>query len=143
MNASTLRLENIMQAIVAQTKFADLTLVIAYENDIKPTPINKPIVAFSAKGCEIGPKLTNTLDNGEIVTTTNRDLKATISMDIYLPYSMGGIAGHKLFERLATYLLFEKNYDIIKVVCGEADYDSSCQAIVLKSQFVLHEVVNE
>jgi hypothetical protein len=131
-----------MVATSEQAKFTDLTFVIAYENDIKPTPIDKPIVAFSTKECKIGPKLTKTLDNGEIVPTVKRDLETTICMDIYLPYSMGGLAGHTIFERLATFLLFEKNYDIIKMVCGEADYDSSCQAIVLKSQLVLHEIVS-
>mgnify|MGYP003289241745 CR=1 FL=1 len=142
MNVSTMNVENVMLAISSHERFSDLTCVFAYENDIKPTPISKPIIAFSAKGCEIGPKLTNTLDTGEIVTTKNREIKTTISMDIYLPYSMGGIAGHKIFERLTTFLLFEQNYNILKAVCDEAEYDSSCQAIVLKSQIVFHETAS-
>ena len=47
--------------------FNDLTFVIAHENDIKPTPLEKPIVALSPKGCVIGDKLTQTNDNGEII----------------------------------------------------------------------------
>ncbi len=140
MNLNTITTENIMIAVSEQEKFSDLNFVMAYENDIKPTPVGSPIIAFSTKGCEIGPKLTNTLENGEIVTTKEREYKITVSMDIYLPYSMGGVKGHQIFDRLATFFLYEKNYDIIKVVCSETDYDNSCQAIVLKSQIVFHAV---
>ncbi len=119
----------------------DITFVLAYENDIKPTPLEKPIVALSAKGCEIGEKLTKTNDNGEIVLTNERQAKITISIDFYLPYSQGGVAAHNLFDRVATQLIFVKNFDILKASCSETEYDSSCQAIVLKSTFVFCTVV--
>lgn len=140
MNLTASTSENIMLSVSEMEKFSDLTFVMAYENDIKPTPLDKPIVAFSTKGCEIGPKLTKTLETGEIKVTKERDLKITVSIDIYLPYSMGGVSGHMIFDRIATFLLYEKNYDIIKVVCNETDYDTSCGAIVLKSQFIFHAV---
>ncbi len=119
----------------------DLIFVLAYENEIKPTPLEKPIIALSAKGCEIGEKLTKTNDNGEIVLTNERQIKTTISVDFYLPYSQGGVLTHKLFDRIATQLMFIKNYDILKASCSEAEYDSSCQAIVLKSTFIFCNVV--
>lgn len=121
--------------------FSDLTFVIAHENEIKPTPLEKPIIALSPKGCVIGDKLTKTNDNGEIVTTNNREVKSTVSIDIYLPYSMGGIQGHRIFDRIATYLLFSQKLAISGATCSEADYDASCQAIVLKSSFIFINVV--
>ncbi len=138
MNQSGTMLESILLQVAADSQFADLNVVVAYENDIKPIPLHEPIVAFSTKGCEIGPKLTRTLDNGKIETTNEREIQTTISVDIYLPYSMGGNEAHKIFDRLATFLLFQKNYNIAKSFCYDTEYDKSCQAIVLKSNFVFY-----
>ena len=131
----------LMTSLSENPSFDDVTFVIAYENEIKPTPLEKPIVALSPKGCTIGNKLSKTNDNGELVTTNQREVKSTVSVDIYLPYSMGGVEGHKLFDRLATNLMFIKDFGIISGSCSAADYDSSCQAIVLKSNFVFLNVV--
>ncbi len=135
-------MESVMLAFSGEERFGDLTIVVAYENDIKPTPLSEPIVAFSTKGSQIGPKLTSTRDTGEIIITNNREVETTLSVDIYLPYTMGGNHGHKLFDRLATFLLFETSYNVIKAGCYETEYDKSCQAIVLKSYFVFKNVVS-
>ena len=139
-NGSTI--DGVLLTVSAEERFADLTLVTAYENDIKPVPVSEPIVAFSTKGCTIGPQLTTTLDSGKIVATSDREVDTTISVDIYMPYSMGGSAAHKVYDRLATFLLYEAGYNIIKSVCYETEYDKSCQAIVLKSTFVFHDIVS-
>ena len=111
--------ETLVSALSTDVGFSDITFVVAYENEIKPTPLNKPIVAISVKGCEIGEKLTETLENGEITVTNKRDMKTTLSADIYLPYSMGGSNGHKIFDRIATYLLFTKKHNISKSVTSK------------------------
>lgn len=134
--------ETLVSSLSGDTGFSDITFVVAYENEIKPTPINKPIVAVSVKGCEIGAKLTETLDTGEITETDNREMNTTVSADVYLPYSMGGSAGHKIFDRIATYFLFTKSYDISKSVCYEADYDNNCEAIILRTYFVFNNTVS-
>ena len=67
-------------------------------------------------------KLTETLDTGEITVTYKREMNTTLSADIYLPYSMGGSAGHKIFDRIATYLLFTKKHNISKSM----EYRESC-----------------
>ncbi len=78
--------EAMVSSLSTDTQFSDITFVVAYENEIKPTPINKPIVAISVKGCEIGEKLSETLDTGEIKVTDKREMNTTLSADIYLPY---------------------------------------------------------
>ena len=142
MNQNGTVMESILLHISGESQFADLNFVVAYENDIKPVPLNEPIVAFSIKGCNIGPQLTTTLENGKIEATNEREIETTISMDIYMPYSMGGNEAHKIYDRLATYLLFKKNYNITKSVCNETEYDKSCQAIILKSHFVIYNKVS-
>ncbi len=142
MNQNGTMMDSIMLQISSEAQFLDLTFVVAYENEIKPVPLNEPIIAFSTKGCQIGPQLTQTLENGKIETITDREIDTTISMDIYMPYSMGGNEAHKIFDRLATYFLFKKNYNIIKSGCYETEYDKSCQAIILRSYFVFHNVVS-
>ncbi len=134
--------DGVLLTVSAEDRFTDLKLVTAYENDIKPVPVSEPIVAFSTKGCQIGPQLTTTLDSGKIVLTSDREIDTTISIDIYMPYSMGGNAAHKIYDRLATFLLYESGYNIIKSVCYETEYDKSCQAIILKTNFVFHEIVS-
>ena len=133
--------ETIVSALSTDTRFSDITFVVAYENEIKPTPLEKPIVAISVKGCEIGEKLTETLDTGEIKVTNRREMNTTLSADIYLPYSMGGSAGHKIFDRIATYLLFTKKHSISKSVCHNTDYDSNCEAIILRTHFIFNYTV--
>ena len=142
MNQNGTMMDSIMLQISSEAQFLDLTFVVAYENEIKPVPLNEPIIAFSTKGCQIGPQLTKTLENGKIETISDREIDTTISMDIYMPYSRGGNEAHKIFDRLATYFLFKKNYNIIKSGCYETEYDKSCQAIILRSYFVFHNVVS-
>lgn len=134
--------ETLVSALSTDTQFSDITFVVAYENEIKPTPVNKPIIAISVKGCEIGEKLTETLTTGEIKVTDKREMNTTLSADIYLPYSMGGSAGHKIFDRIATYFLFTKKYEISKSVCYNADYDSNCEAIILRTHFIFNNTVS-
>lgn len=134
--------DGIVKTMSANQDFSDLTFVVAYENEIKPTPIDKPIVALSVKGCEIGERLTETLDTGEIKNTENRQMLTTLSVDIYLPYSKGGSAGHKIFDRIATYFLFVKDLDAAKATCGNTDYDKNSEALVLKTQFVFKHIIN-
>ncbi len=127
------------------TQFPDVKFVLAYQNNIKPTPVTKPIVAISIKDCQISDKLKDVLDTGEIVTTSSRNVKITLSMDIYLPYSFDGIKAVSIYDRLATVLLF--NFDshlaVTGSTCGESEYDTSCQAIVLKTTFTLEKTLDE
>ena len=134
--------EAMVSSLSTDTQFSDITFVVAYENEIKPTPVNKPIVAISVKSCEIGDKLQETLETGEIKTTNKREMKTTLSADIYLPYSQGGSAGHKIFDRIATYLLFTKKHNISKSVCYNTDYDSDCEAIILRTHFIFNNTIS-
>ena len=134
--------ETMVSSLSTDTQFSDITFVVAYENEIKPTPVSKPIVAFSVKACEIGDKLQETLETGEIKTTNKREMKTTLSADIYLPYSQGGSAGHKIFDRIATYLLFTKKHNISKSVCYNTDYDSDCEAIILRTHFIFNNTIS-
>lgn len=134
--------EAMVSSLSTDTQFSDITFVVAYENEIKPTPVNKPIVAISVKACEISDKLQETLETGEIKTTNKREMKTTLSADIYLPYSQGGSAGHKIFDRIATYLLFTKKHNISKSVCYNTDYDSDCEAIILRTHFIFNNTIS-
>jgi hypothetical protein len=123
-------------------QFSDLNFVVAYENEIKPTPLDKPIVAISVKNYEIGDKNTTTLETGEIVDIDTRNIELTLSTDIYLPYSKGGSEGHKIFDRIAFFLLYAKTFPISKAVCYGADYDSTCQAIIVRTSFTFSSIIS-
>lgn len=122
-------------------QFSDLNFVVAYENEIKPTPLDKPIVAVSVKSCEIGDRNTTTLETGEIVNIDNRKISLTLSTDIYLPYSKGGNEGHKIFDRIAIFLLYTEKLPITKAICYDADYDPTCQAIIVRTNFTFSSII--
>lgn len=135
--------QEIVDLMSESTLFNDLSFVIAYENEIKPTPLTYPIIAVSVKNCEIGEKISEVLDNGVISRTSSRNMDTALSIDIYLPYSKGGSIGHKIFDRIATFLLFHRRYNITKAVCYNAEHDSSCQAIILRTYFVFNNLISE
>ncbi len=126
----------------ASALFDDCTIVEAYQSQIKPTPVSNPIIAVSVKGCTLGERIVEILDNGLSNKTIKRDLETTLSIDIYLPYSMGGSTGHKLFDKIATYLIYTKSLDVIKTVSNELEHDKSCEALVLRNDFIFHTVIS-
>lgn len=133
--------QEMVSRLSADSQFSDLNFVVAYENEIKPTPLDKPIVAISVKSCEIGDKSTTTLETGEVVDIDSRKINLTLSTDIYLPYSKGGSEGHKIFDRIATFLLYTEKLPITKAICYEADYDPTCQAIIVRTNFTLSSII--
>ncbi len=133
--------QEMVSRLSADSQFSDLNFVVAYENEIKPTPLEKPIVAISIKNCEIGDRQTTTLDTGEVINIDSRPITLTLSTDIYLPYSKGGNEGHKIFDRIAIFLLYTEKLPITKAVCNEADYDSTCQAIIVRTSFTFSSIM--
>lgn len=119
-----------------------IKFVVAYENDIKPTPVTKPIAAVSVKSSEIGNRLSKTLDNGEIVFTDIRPATLVVSIDLYLPYSLGGNEGHRIFDLIVTVIAKGHNQFLSKAVCYDADYDKNSQAICVKTLFSFADSLN-
>ncbi len=132
----------IVSNLKSNTSFSDLSFVEAYENEIKPTPLSKPIVAVSVKNCKIGEKIVNVLENGVIEETVSRPMNTTISVDIFLPYTMGGSKGHIIFDRIATYFIFTKKLNIIDAGSSGLEYDKSCEALVLRTYFVINNTIS-
>lgn len=128
--------KTIVNELKVSTKLNDVIYMVAFENDTKPTPITKPIIVVSVKNCDIGPRITETLDTGESVETTKREVKTTLSTDIYLPCAANGNLGPTLFDRIATYLIFTKAHNIISAQCDEAYYDNDCESVIYKAHFV-------
>jgi|GEM_PF-4952850 len=123
--------------------FSNVRFLLAYQNTIKPTPVTKPIVAVSVKECNVGNRLNKTLETGEVKLTTSRNVDTTVSMDIYLPYSSNGIEAVKIYDRIASIILFQlSKYDTLGSTCGPAEYDTSCQAIVVRTTFTIRVVTD-
>ncbi len=142
MNTVSDTMTRVMLSVSEQESFGDLTIVMAYDSDIKPTPVKEPIVAFSLKGAAVGPQLTTTKDNGEVVLTTSREIAVTMNVDIYLPYSKGAVHAYGIYDRLATFLIYESGFSVEKSTCYDAEYDKSCQAIILKTVFVFNSTAS-
>ena len=123
--------------------FSDVRFVLAYQNNIKPTPVTKPIVAVSVKDCQVSERLKETLETGEEMWTNLRNVDTTVSMDVFLPYSSNGIEAVKIYDRIASILLFQlTKYNTLGSTCGPAEYDTSCQAIVVRTTFKIRHTVD-
>lgn len=134
--------QDIITTLRTSSQFNDINFVLAYENEIKPTPLKKPLVVLSVKSCEIGPKISFVNESGETTETNSRNMNTTLGVDIYLPYSSGGNEGHKIFDRIAAYLIFTKNYKISKAVCDNVNYDLDSQAITLQAYFIFYATIS-
>ncbi len=132
----------IISALKSSNIFDEFTIVEAYQSQIKPTPISNPIIAVSVKGCTLGEQITEILDTGLSNKTIKRNLNTTLSIDVYLPYTMGGSIGHQIFDKIATYLIYTKSMDILKAVSNELEHDKSCEALILRNDFVFHSVIS-
>lgn len=134
--------KDIVSKLSAAPILADVRFVVAYDNLIKPTPMSKPFVAISVKGCEVGPRLEYPMEGGGIFISTARKASFTIGGDIFVPFSMDGSIIHDVFDRLSTFFMLTASYDIVSVKCSEAEYDNNYEAVILRAQFVFEEVLS-
>lgn len=119
---------------------ADCSLVIAYENDIKPYPVEKPILAFSVDRVTIGAQLVQTGADGEQTVTRDRPVEGVVKVSIFVPYGDGPEKAQTLFKALSTALLFNMQLAgavIDRVRAYSCDYIRDCGALVLDTDFTL------
>ena len=128
--------ELIKSELVKSPKFNNIDIVMAYESDIKPVPLEKIIVALSVKKCALGDNIIEVAEDGEETVTSNRNVTSTVSANIYIPYSYKAQNGPQVFESIIDVLMASHNRDILSANCYDTNYVRSAQALVTKSDIV-------
>lgn len=142
MNCTSSLPTEIVSFLNSQTNLADIIFTVAYENDIKPTPLQKAIVAISVEKSTIGSRKTVVADDGLSSLTNDRDTSVKIKVGFYVPYSKGANGCYELFDKVMTALLFTYDKNISQAECYDVSYVRDTGGLVLESYFTVTKVVN-
>lgn len=135
------RVEMLVQLLTAsQLMPEECSMVIAYENDIKPYPVENPIIAFAVDKIAIGERLVSVGEDGAETQTKNRTVDSVIKVSFFVPYASGPKECFSLFNSLSTALMFNmalQDAEITAINCADCNYVRDCGALVLESDFTL------
>ena len=137
MLAASGHLQQLVRDFTADEAFSDITFTLAYENDIKPYPVDKPIVAFTTDKTTIGEQLTIYNQDGSQVLSKNRIADTVIKASIFVPYESGALTCFEIFDRVFTKLLFSSSMKIVSSHCYNSSYVRDCGALVLTADFTI------
>lgn len=135
------RVEMLVQNLSASGLMPEeCSMVIAYENDIKPYPVTKPIVAFAVDKITIGERLVSIGEDGSQTQTKNRTVDSVIKVSFFVPYASGPETCFSLFNSLSSALMFNTTLHEAEITgfhCYDCNYVRDCGALVLESDFTL------
>lgn len=133
---------DILGFLSSQTEITrNCELTLAYENEIKPTPMKKAIVALGVEKMTVGDYLTETAADGSVTVTSNRQADLVLKISIFAPYSYGSYETHKILDRIVTAMLYsQKLYTVTSCESGGVHYVRDTGALVLDTYFTLSKV---
>ena len=128
---------DILGFLSSQTEITrNCELTLAYENEIKPTPMKKAIVALGVEKMTVGDYLTETAADGAVTVTSNRQADLVLKISIFAPYSYGSYETHKILDRIVTAMLYsQKLYTVTSCESGGVHYVRDTGALVLDTYF--------
>lgn len=123
---------NTFKAVVKGTNFT-----FAYEKDIKNVPLSEYLCAVGVKKVVFGDRLMGKSETDGEVDLKKREVRVTISVNLYTPYSAGAEFAVNAFDDMAQALL-ESNW---VETCGAkllgTSYSRETQALITKTEFEL------
>lgn len=139
--------EEIVQSVASYLKtVTTLTkpvIVIAYNGNINPAPVENGIVSVGIDSLEIGPRKTVTTTDGSQTKTMDRDYTVNLKVSFFVPYSSGSKMAYELFDKVYTALMFcYGNTEFISGKCGTAVYEKDTEALVVESVIVASGTVH-
>lgn len=143
MNLTSTILRNLLELIKAEPFFSDMDMVLAYETEIKPYPVTRPILAFSVQSQSVGARLMDIGTDGTQTQSNRRIVKPVYKVSIFVPYASNSNAAYRIADYLYSFLLFRTKLPIIACNYTECNYVRDCDALVLNTTFTVQQEVKE
>ena len=132
-------LRNLIRVLNTGNTFEGATLTMAYENDIKPYPVEKPIIAFLPKKITFGDRLTIVNEDGSETRTKARIGECVFKVTIFVPYESGAEACYHWATALYSHMMFDLEMKIRECQYHDCNYVRDCSAVVLETAFTMCE----
>ncbi|MCI5738179.1 MAG: hypothetical protein MR290_00100 [Ruminococcus sp.] len=143
MNAPHTFITNIIPVLQNDPYFENATITTAYENDIKPYPVTKPIIALAMDKHTVGERLISVNEDGSETLSKSRIAESVIKVTFFVPYENGAADCYRWADYLYSYFLFRTELDIVGCRLYDCNYVRECGALVLETDFTLRQKVNE
>lgn len=143
MNTATVFIGNLLRVLKENAFFSDMDLVAAYENEIKPYPVTRPILAFSVQSQSVGDRLIDIAADGAQTKSNRRTVETVFKVSIFVPYESGTREAYHIADYLYSTLLFQTTFSIVACKYADCNYVRDCGALVLNTTFTMRLEMSE
>lgn len=140
MNLASSMIKKILPVLKNDVFYEGMELVAAYENEIKPYPVEHPIIAFAVDAQTVGERLVDVATDGTQTQSKRREVETTYKVSIFVPYESGAQTAYRIADYLHGYLLFRTELGIVGSKYADCNYVRDCGALVLHTSFT-HRIV--
>ena len=143
MNTPHTFITNIIPVLQNDPFFETAIITTAYENDIKPYPVEKPIIALAMDKLTVGERLITINEDGSETLSKKRIGESVIKVTFFVPYENGPADCYRWADYLYSYFLFRTELDITGCRFNDCNYVRECGALVLETDFTLRQNLSE
>lgn len=143
MNTPHTFITNIIPVLQNDPFFETAIITTAYENDIKPYPVEKPIIALAMDKHTVGERLITINEDGSETLSKKRIGESVIKVTFFVPYENGPADCYRWADYLYSYFLFRTELDITGCRFNDCNYVRECGALVLETDFTLCQNLSE
>ena len=143
MNVPHTFITNIIPVLQNDPFFETAIITTAYENDIKPYPVEKPIIALAMDKHTVGERLITINEDGSETLSKKRIGESVIKVTFFVPYENGAADCYRWADYLYSYFLFRTELDITGCRFNDCNYVRECGALVLETDFTLRQNLSE
>ncbi|MGN0519760.1 MAG: hypothetical protein ACI4LB_03385 [Candidatus Fimenecus sp.] len=143
MNVPHVFIKNIIPVLQTDPFYENVVITTAYENDIKPYPVEKPIIALAMDKHSVGERLITVNEDGSETLSKNRISESVIKVTFFVPYENGPADCYRWADYLYSYFLFQTDLDITGCRFNDCNYVRECGALVLETDFTLRQNLSE
>lgn len=143
MNVPHTFITNIIPVLQNDPFFETAIITTAYENDIKPYPVEKPIIALAMDKHTVGERLITINEDGSETLSKKRIGESVIKVTFFVPYENGPADCYRWADYLYSYFLFRTELDITGCRFNDCNYVRECGALVLETDFTLRQNLSE
>lgn len=135
MNLASSIIKKLLPVLRNDAFYEGMELVAAYESDIKPYPVEHPIIALAVDSQTVGERLVDIAADGTQTRSKRREVEVVYKVSIFVPYENGAQSAYRIADYLHGYLLFRTELSIVGSKYADCNYVRDCGALVLHTTF--------